>query len=574
MKTRTLSLLLVAALLITMLAGCAGGNSTATVAATTTVATTAATTASGTTAAATTTAGTTAATTTANTTAAVSEGPFHEAGYPIFDEEVTYKAMNAWDTSTVKWGDDQALFRAMHELTNITFEFQNIPNTDWDTKMNLSFASGDLPDLYLSSVGSSNLYTYGVKGNQLYNFADKLEGYMPNLVALGADYPNLLKVSVQNDGGIYSMPALCYTPTVGAACIYVRTDYMNECGITKEPETVSELYDLCVALKDHYADMEGFIPFMMQNANQLNGWAENMLFPAMGEYISSTYQADPDGKIVYAGITEQMLHYLQYVHKLYEEKLINPEIYTMDDSTAMSLIQNGQCGVTTYGTIIKPETFASGNYDVSLLGPLTSEYSQIKHITMPNIIYNSGYAITTKCENPDALLRWFDILYSRDDVSPGLNATSAWLGIRGETYEYTDDSHKLYKRLAPEGTENINAWVVSYASPQIILGMEEMAIANDASAGLKVKGLGFLEKHLQYTVDPFPLGYLHFSDEDTERYNSLTVDINNYVDQMKAKFVTGTESLDNWDSYAANLEKMGLSDVLEIIQKGYDEFMK
>ena len=57
----------------------------------------------------------------------------------------------------------------------------------------------------------------------------------------------------------------------------------------------------------------------------------------------------------------------------------------------------------------------------------------------------------------------------------------------------------------------------------------------------------------------------------TEKTNKLT-DITNYVDQMRAKFITGVEPLDHWDSYLAEIERMGIGDVLEIMQTAYDRW--
>ena len=39
------------------------------------------------------------------------------------------------------------------------------------------------------------------------------------------------------------------------------------------------------------------------------------------------------------------------------------------------------------------------------------------------------------------------------------------------------------------------------------------------------------------------------------------------------KFVLGQESLDNWDSFVANLNSMGLEHVLEVRQAAYDRFL-
>ncbi|NLD86784.1 MAG: extracellular solute-binding protein [Clostridiales bacterium] len=499
---------------------------------------------------------------------------YNETGYPIMNELTTFTAYNSWETEAAPWGDDQAIFRAMRDLTNIDWEFSNIPYTEYETKLNLEFAAGIYYDYYPSWAPGEILYNYGVKGGVLYEFSDKIKDVMPNLWMLQETYPDILKIVTENDGGIYTVPEVCYTATAGTGNVYVRTDYLAEAGFDHEPTTVDEFYDVLVGMQKTVGQrIDGFIPYLPYSVGQINRDNEMFIFAALGDYANTGFNLDENGKVIYAGATEQMRRYFEFMSKIYKEKLFNNEAYTMEPATALAMIQSGQTGVTTYGTVISMDSFPSGNYDVSLMAPLTSEYSNVQKIDAQMPISKSGRCISTQCEYPDAILRWIDVLYSQEDVAPGLNAISMWLGIRGETWDYTDDTKKFYARLAPEGTENINVWVVSYAAPQTHYGLNFTAIADDASAGLKVKGLGYLEKHLPYEVEPFPSRYFVFSDADTERYQNLWTDISAYIDEMKAKFISGVESVDNFDKYVETLDKMMIGEVCEIMQRGYDAFM-
>jgi len=42
---------------------------------------------------------------------------------------------------------------------------------------------------------------------------------------------------------------------------------------------------------------------------------------------------------------------------------------------------------------------------------------------------------------------------------------------------------------------------------------------------------------------------------------------------MAVKYITGEESLDNFDDFLAKLDSMGLQRVLEIYQGAYDRFL-
>ena len=61
-------------------------------------------------------------------------------------------------------------------------------------------------------------------------------------------------------------------------------------------------------------------------------------------------------------------------------------------------------------------------------------------------------------------------------------------------------------------------------------------------------------------------------DEITESstiYNAMST----YVKEMAIKFITGEESLDNWDNYINTLNDMGMEKMLEIRQAAYDRYL-
>ena len=49
-------------------------------------------------------------------------------------------------------------------------------------------------------------------------------------------------------------------------------------------------------------------------------------------------------------------------------------------------------------------------------------------------------------------------------------------------------------------------------------------------------------------------------------------DIETYVEEMHIKYITGSESLDTFDSYLSTLKSMGIEDLLELKQAQYDRY--
>ena len=63
------------------------------------------------------------------------------------------------------------------------------------------------------------------------------------------------------------------------------------------------------------------------------------------------------------------------------------------------------------------------------------------------------------------------------------------------------------------------------------------------------------------------------TDEELMKYTDAWAAISTYVKEMALKFITGEESLDNWDTYLKTVEEYGIKDVLETYQAAYDRAM-
>ena len=509
------------------------------------------------------------------------EAEFHKTGYPIVDEPVTFTVMNPQASTGGPWGDNMVFFTAMKDLTGVDFTFSNTPQSDWATKVNLALASGELPDVFMSDVTADNIFVYGVQSGLFLDISDLIPEYMPNLMKMLDKYPDFLKVVTQTNGAIYSFPKLLRTATSGTGIIYINTDIMKAAGVEKLPSTLDEFYDTCMAIKEYKKDDPNFVTFVPQNVNAFNQHFELHMIGAFGDYVNAGFNDDGTGKVFYNGITDQYKNYLAFVNKLYKDGIIHPDMYSMDEATALAMVKEGRCAITTIGTQMPIEQHEDGTYNVAVLPLFTSEYTDTLKVASSNMISDSGIVISAKCKNPEILLRWFDIYYSEEDVAPGLNSVSPWLGVRGETWDYTDETHQYYHRPQPRDPEmNSTTYIQTYGAPQNYLGLDMTAIQQGGSFGNTVKGLGSVAYIYPYAVPQFPLNrngatttnLLKFTEEEQETYTNTMVDIDAYVDQMKAKFITGVEPIENFDKYVETLKTMGLEKVLGVVQAAYDRY--
>lgn len=66
---------------------------------------------------------------------------------------------------------------------------------------------------------------------------------------------------------------------------------------------------------------------------------------------------------------------------------------------------------------------------------------------------------------------------------------------------------------------------------------------------------------------------ISLTEEEADTKNAIMTDVTTYVDEMVLRFIVGTESLDNWDSYVATVESMNLAGAIEAMQTAYDRYM-
>ena len=92
-----------------------------------------------------------------------------------------------------------------------------------------------------------------------------------------------------------------------------------------------------------------------------------------------------------------------------------------------------------------------------------------------------------------------------------------------------------------------------------------------SNTGLEIKGRGTIDNLMPYAERPFDMNSIALEPEERDNYTDRWTDIDNYIKESTAKFITGELDIaSGWDKYLADLDNMGLPEVLEIYQTAYD----
>lgn len=504
-----------------------------------------------------------------------------EKGFPIVKDEVTMKMMGP-STGLAEW-KDMAFFKDYAKKTGINFKFTTPPTSDFSTKLNLALASGDLPDVIFAT--SSNDLTpsmemdYGSQGI-LVAIEDKIEKNMPNLTKAMEEDPSIRKSITTPDGHIYSLPMISRGDTAiwPRGPMWYRGDWLKALGVTELPKTTDEFYALMKRFKEEDPNGNGKadeVPLTDVKMESTRPW----LMAGFG--MRTLGIQEDDGKVTYTPISENYKAYLEFMNKLYSEKLLDQEVYGQSDEQRKAKGQNNQVGVFpdwfSYFTTGKDEKTA---LDDPMFQPLSSKWSKETVVPGSPRMVRETMTITKTCPSPDAILRWADYFYSKEGADYLSN------GPEGSLWEWKENDKGEKVRVYAEGIDLTNTEdergkiTPNYGLTVPTLGYPletKDIIKKDANEEPYTTFNDFIaseteNKITKYAKVPFPLLYL--TNEETEQVRDIKTDLETYVEQMEAKFITGVEPIENWDKYVKTIESMGVKKYVKTYQSAYDRWEK
>jgi len=485
-------------------------------------------------------------------------------GFPIVDTPMTLTVMSQ-DVGMADWKDMPTL-QEMEKLTNIKLKYELVPMDSFATKKNLVFAGGDLPDfLYAADLTPAEQVTYGSQGAliPLEPYIDG--GYAPNLKKILDEHPDIRRNITTPDGHIYALPFIDKGAVWYRGPMWYNGDFLKALGVTELPKTTEELYRYLKRVKEEDPNGNGLpdeIPLSSVKLNDLR-----MFFLGFWGVNGERIYVDPDGKVHYSPQEEGFRGYLTFLNRLWNEELLDHETFSQTEEQKKAKGKNNQLALFSdfhpYFTLGgEPGT------DDPLMLPVASEIEGTpvygKH---PGMSANGTFAITKANPSPEATMRWVDYLYSYE------GATLFNQGPEGILWKYKDKENRIKEWLPVPGgidreeyrgtiTPNFGILTPGINDPEVV-------------KGLRSEFDDWIEKETNEKLVPFarvPFPNVYLSDEEQKEASTLLSDLNTYVEQMEAKFVTGQEPLSNWDGYVAQLKKMGSDRIVELYQAAYDRW--
>lgn len=493
--------------------------------------------------------------------------------YPIVKEPITVTGLVVGRDMSVS--KDRLVWEKVEEVTGINIEWVNIDVESLSTYL----AGNDWPDFFhTDEFTSSQINDYGVLGDRFVNYLDYLD-IMPNLKKTYEEFPEALATSTQLNGEVYNLFQVGGPTSTGTtARPHVRMDVLKAAGINELPKTVDELYEQLVILKEKNGE-----PGMVYDVRFDVGMVP-MLFASFGPLHNLNMDNDGTGKVVYSRVTDQMKHYYEFLHKLYEEELMNREWLTLDSTALDQLAKSGKVAYITGAAAQKlSKNDLNGDWaNLETMAPLTSEYDNTQTLA-GRVDYRavSGMYINKDSQYVEELCKMFDIAFATEEVveGSGLYGQTFTYGFENKDWILNDDN--TYEQIVPESFGSFSEYQEQLLRWRDFGRADKFGSAITSTEGnAQTRQKGYVKNVIPYQITENifpaePLGILKFTDDEQYVIDNKYADILLYVEEMQAKFITGVADIEKeWDTYVATCEKMGLNEVLEVYQASYNRWME
>ena len=500
----------------------------------------------------------------------------NEGQYPIKGEnlKLTYwMPINSGAAQFISSYEENPAYQLIQENTGVDIEFIH-PATGTDKESFQLLMAGDLPDMILMSNGSwyngdlQAMYDDGI----IIDLTPYLDELAPQYKAV-ANYSDVTTAQCYADGKALGFYKITHADKIPYIRININKDWMLEAGLEKEPQTIAEYEQYFQWILDNKEGTTPFFPGTLSGTSAMN---MNVLTGAF-DFLYDWYVTKEDAtKVAYWANAPEYKEWLTMMNDWYNKGYLGKDFLSMTSTEAQAQFDAGKIGAiidsvdATYSRINALEN----GFTLTNCPFLTKEPGQILGSNLAATPVGDGgewvTVITTACKNPELAVQYLNYCYTYEgSIIPN------W-GVEGLNYEWGEDGFPMYNDYMikhPSGMTHSNVsyaikihFGAKYCYPDDITSVAMLSNPIALEIRTQWKGLGTEENWLQ--LPPVKLT----ADESAAR-NELITQVDTYAKEMMIKFITGAESLDNFDAYVKSVEEYGLTEAIEITQGALNRFL-
>jgi len=475
---------------------------------------------------------------------------------------------------------DTLIYQYMEEKTNVKMNVTTLGYSELEEKINLMMSSGDYPDVFLKAgTGPEKYISQGI----LLPLEDYMKEYAPTYASLIEADPGGWAAVSSGDGHVYSFYSVGSPNNVtfgGIPYMYINTQWLENLGL-EMPHDPDSFYEVMKAFKDEDADGDGDpaneVPLIFAGGNII---PVDDLLPHFGFNMDGFYSgwalSEDESAVEYYAITDRYKEALAYMTKLYEEGIMHKDSLTQTHDQVEAM---GQTGTAIGCFVAWDPQYTVGAYDPSLPYEenLVTQYKAMTpwdggKATSGTNLGSGGLYITDKCEKPEVVVAWTDLLYSEETTM------LSNYGEEGVTFNWVEDGKVEMINIDGLVQSDTNPYLMTLggatAAPykQYVDGVETYfdtetnpyaRYVNEVTAEWIAAGKKF---------DPWPAYKL--TTEESQENADILADADPYREQYRAEVITGVKDLDEtWDEFVATMIEMRIETAIENVNAAYQRYL-
>lgn len=488
---------------------------------------------------------------------------------PITDEPMTYSIWYSepFTEYVTDPAQDVAIFGLLAEKTNISLEFHLTTVDAASDQFQLLFAAESLPNIITDAM---DYYTGSIddavfEDEFLYNYADDLPTVMTNYNALLNQYIEARKTITSADSGaMVSFPEL-YKDVGDEDGYMIRKDYLDLTGLDV-PTTYDEMHDVLAAIHEENGSA---LDLTSSGGDALLGAGFGINCNLEDSDLSGWYVVDNQVKM---GILQpEFKEYLEMVKQWYSEGIIYADFINSDNGDLTNLFTGAVSITMKVPEIIDVAAAVVGAEMIPMTAPVKQEGDVISVCGGESscLMDPHTWSINVATDEIEPLLRMIDYMYS-PEATDMMN-----YGEEGVSFNYDDDGNPQFTDLVVNNADGYDYAHAAYF--YATSNRTRLPFLSDYARCFSDYSEAAMEAVELYTSDcthehDYPNGAI-MNTEQTTQYNTVAADICTYISEHVLQFIYGQQDMSEWDSFIDTLYDMGIETAIEAKQAAYDDYL-
>lgn len=355
-------------------------------------------------------------------------------------------SVGLWDiTSSISEAAEDKVYDIIKDKFNITIKPVNLTWDDYPQKVQIWAASSQLPDIFACDIRTQQSYKKWVDQGVIRAVPSDLGKY-PNLKEL-LDQDSAKAYKNTSDGKYYCIPRPAYKNSANYCLevgIKIRKDWMENVGITKDPENTDEFIALMKAFAEKDPDGNGqkdTIGFTAWNSY----WAISNLCISICPEINVPWIQE-DGKWIPGAFSKKAIAGIKDLKKIYDAGAMDKDMAILKGTEGEDKFFTGKAGALAHNAYLTnsekekwTKTYPDKKYgdSVKIINPWKSSDGNTYRFEANSIWSESYFPANVDDNKMDRILMLYDYMISDEGMQ------LYHYGIEGTDYTKDGDNIKI-----------------------------------------------------------------------------------------------------------------------------------